>query len=139
MSGTGDWYRNGAAQQVVLSADDINALISKNEVFKGKVYITLADGDATAEVRVPVDGIPGVKGRFLNASLTAISCCTPRELMIIDPLSTGSRESMAQVAQPPQSHSLDALGEVLCFAPPLPIGSGSHNAIQTSIRSETLI
>jgi|GEM_PF-7094994 len=63
---------NGSAQQVVLSADDLNALISRHPSgeFKGKVYITLVDGDVKAEVSVPVD-IPGYEGRFLNGSLTA--------------------------------------------------------------------
>ncbi len=64
---------NGSAEQVVLSADDLNALIARHpsEDFKGKVYITLADGDVKAEISMPVDEIPGCNGRFLNGSLTA--------------------------------------------------------------------
>ena len=63
---------SGSAQQVILSADDLNALIMRHPSgeFKGKVYITLADGDVKAEVSVPVD-IPGYEGRYLNGSLTA--------------------------------------------------------------------
>lgn len=63
---------NGAAvEQVVLTSDDINALISQNEDFKDKVHVSIADGDVTAEVSVPMDMIPGGKGRFLNGSMTA--------------------------------------------------------------------
>ena len=38
---------------------------------RDSVYVTIAEGDVTAEVSVPVDMIPGGKGRFLNGSITA--------------------------------------------------------------------
>ncbi|MEM7312706.1 MAG: hypothetical protein AAF497_06110 [Planctomycetota bacterium] len=60
-----------SSRQVVLTSDDINALLSQDDELKGNVYVTIADGDVTAEVSVPVDMIPGGKGRFLNGSITA--------------------------------------------------------------------
>ena len=64
---------NGTDQQVTISADDINALLARHPSgdFKGKVYITLVDGDVKAEVSFPADEIPGGKGRFFNGALTA--------------------------------------------------------------------
>ncbi|MEM7317162.1 MAG: hypothetical protein AAF497_28845 [Planctomycetota bacterium] len=51
----------GSAKQVMLSADDFNALLARHPSgdFKGKVYVTFVDGDVKAEVSLPVDEIPG--------------------------------------------------------------------------------
>ena len=75
---------NGSAEQVILSADDLNALIARHPSgeFKGKVYVTFADGDIKAEVSVPVDEIPGCKGRFLNGSVTAHVAVNDGELVL---------------------------------------------------------
>lgn len=55
-------------EQLVLTADDINALISHEEKLKGRVFVTIADGKINAEVSFPTDSIPGAKGRFFNGS-----------------------------------------------------------------------
>ena len=75
---------NGPAQQVTVSADDFNALLARHPSgeFKGKVYITFADGDVKAEVSLPVDEIPGGKGRFLNGSVTAHVSAKDGELIL---------------------------------------------------------
>ncbi|WP_146402232.1 hypothetical protein [Planctomycetes bacterium CA13] len=54
-------------KSLVLSADDINALISRNKDLRGKVHVEIADGNISGDVSVPTDAIPGGKGRFFNA------------------------------------------------------------------------
>jgi hypothetical protein len=58
------------AEELVLTATDINALIQSNEELKGKVFAKIEDGLVGGEVSVPTDMIPGGKGRFFNANAT---------------------------------------------------------------------
>lgn len=58
------------AEDLVLSADEINAIIEKNDTLRGKVYIRIEDEKVSGDVSIPVSGIPGGDGRFLNASVT---------------------------------------------------------------------
>lgn len=58
-------------EQLVLTADDINGLISGNEDLRGKVFVRIEEGVITAEVSIPTDSLPGGKGRFFNGSVTA--------------------------------------------------------------------
>ncbi len=60
-----------ASNQLILTADDINTLISKEEKLRGKVYVKVADGEVSAEVSVPLDELPGGKGRYFNGSVSA--------------------------------------------------------------------
>lgn len=55
---------------LVLTADELNALITKDEKLRGKVYVTIEDGVVAGEVSLPADAFPGGKGRFFNASAT---------------------------------------------------------------------
>ncbi len=55
-------------EQMVLTAEDVNALISKEESLRGKVFVTIEDGLVEAEVSIPMDAIPGGKGRYFNGS-----------------------------------------------------------------------
>jgi hypothetical protein len=57
-------------EELVLTADDINALISKQEELKGHAYITIHDGEITGEISYPTDGIMGAKGRYFNGEVT---------------------------------------------------------------------
>ncbi|TWT85721.1 hypothetical protein Pla123a_05280 [Posidoniimonas polymericola] len=59
-----------AQNEVVLTADDINALIASNQDMKGKVYVTIENGEVTGDVSMPLDDLPMGKGRFLNAKVT---------------------------------------------------------------------
>ena len=47
---------------------EINALISKEEDLRGRVYVTIDDGHVAGQVSIPLDAIPGGKGRYFNAS-----------------------------------------------------------------------
>jgi hypothetical protein len=62
--------KNGPTDDLVLTADDINALISQSEELKGKVFIKIEDGQIKAEVSFPTDGIPLADGRYFNGSVT---------------------------------------------------------------------
>jgi hypothetical protein len=60
---------------LVLSADDINALIAsggEQEAWKGKVYVSLDDDKLKGQVSVPLQdvGLSMFKGRYLNGSAT---------------------------------------------------------------------
>lgn len=55
---------------LVLTAEEINALISKDEDLRGKVYVAIADGEVTGDVSIPTDFLPGGQGRYFNASAT---------------------------------------------------------------------
>jgi len=58
---------DGEPAEIVLTGDDINALIAENPEVKGKVYITIKDDEASGQVSIPIDFIPIFgKGRFLN-------------------------------------------------------------------------
>lgn len=59
----------GAQQdELILTADEINALIAKDDDLKGRVYITIADDKVAGDVSIPTDAIPGGAGRYFNAS-----------------------------------------------------------------------
>lgn len=55
-------------QELVITVDEINALIANNPEMRGRVHVTIVDGDLKAEVSVPVDALPGGKGRYFNGA-----------------------------------------------------------------------
>ncbi|MCO8122313.1 hypothetical protein NHH03_11230 [Stieleria sp. TO1_6] len=55
-------------QDLVLTADDINAMISKNKDLKGKVFVKIEDDQVKGDVSIPIDKLPGGKGRFFNGA-----------------------------------------------------------------------
>jgi hypothetical protein len=57
-------------EDLVLTANEINAMISQDDDMRGRVYITIADGTVSGDVSIPTDFFPGGKGRFFNASAT---------------------------------------------------------------------
>ena len=68
--------------ELVLTADEINALITKNEDFKGKVYVKIEDGEISGDVSVPTDMLPGGKGRYFNGSATVDASMNNGELFV---------------------------------------------------------
>jgi len=62
--------RNESTEPFVLTSDEINALISTENDLKGKLYITIADGEISAQASIPTDVIPGGKGRFFNGKVS---------------------------------------------------------------------
>ncbi len=57
-------------QELALTAEEINALIATEEKMRGRVHVSIEDGELTGEISIPTDGFPGGSGRFLNASAT---------------------------------------------------------------------
>lgn len=58
-----------ATEPLILTQDDLNALITKDEDLRGKVFLRIEDGTIIADVSIPTDGLPGGKGRFFNGSV----------------------------------------------------------------------
>ncbi len=56
---------------MILTSDDINAMISQNKDLQGRVFVRIDSGEVTADVSIPMDAFPGAKGRFFNGSVTA--------------------------------------------------------------------
>ncbi len=59
------------AEPFVLTAEDINALISSEEDIKDKIFVTIADGKISAEASFPLgDILPGFSGRYFNGRIS---------------------------------------------------------------------
>ena len=53
--------------ELVLTAEEINALIQSNETFANRAHVKIEDGRIGAKVTIPTDQIPGGAGRHFNA------------------------------------------------------------------------
>ena len=62
--------RNEAPPPLVLTSDEINAMIATNDDFKGKMFVTIDDGEVSAQASFPADFIPGGKGRYFNGRVS---------------------------------------------------------------------
>ena len=62
--------RNESPEPLVLTSEEINALINTNEDLKGKLFVTIADGEISAQASIPTDMVPGGKGRYLNGRIS---------------------------------------------------------------------
>lgn len=54
-------------QELVLTAEEINALIAAEEQLRGRVFVRIEGGRVFGEVSIPTDMVPGGGGRFFNA------------------------------------------------------------------------
>ena len=72
------------AAEIVLSADDINALIAESKELKGKVYVSIKDDKVTAQVSIPLSDtkIPGLSGRYFNGRVTIKASIKKGELIV---------------------------------------------------------
>ena len=55
-------------EDLVLTADEINAMINASEQWKGKLYVTIENDEVSGDVSIPLDGVPGASGRYFNGS-----------------------------------------------------------------------
>jgi hypothetical protein len=55
-------------EPLVLTSDDLNALIDDNEELKGKIYVKVEGDEVKGQVSIPLDklGLGMVRGRYLN-------------------------------------------------------------------------
>ncbi|WP_146454646.1 hypothetical protein [Rubripirellula tenax] len=66
-----DAVKSAAVRELVLTADDINALINGEEKLRGKLLVSIDEGMIKGEISIPVESfLPASKGRFLNGSGT---------------------------------------------------------------------
>ncbi|MDG2221119.1 MAG: hypothetical protein P8L85_07055 [Rubripirellula sp.] len=54
--------------ELVLTAEEINALITASDDMSGKVFITIENDEITGDISIPLDGVPGASGRYFNGS-----------------------------------------------------------------------
>ena len=60
-----------APEQLVLTADEINAIISSEKELKGKLFVKIEDGEIKGEASFPVpEVVPLGKGRYFNGSMS---------------------------------------------------------------------
>lgn len=57
-----------APESLVLTSEELNALISQQEKLRERVFVTIEDGLIEADVSFPTDGLPGGQGRYFNGS-----------------------------------------------------------------------
>ena len=58
------------ADSLVLTADDINAMIAQEEELRGKVFVRIDEGQVSGDLSIPLDEFPGMSGRYFNGSIT---------------------------------------------------------------------
>jgi hypothetical protein len=56
--------------ELILTADQLNALISNEERLRGRVFVTINDDKLSAELSVPIDSLPGGEGRYFNGTVS---------------------------------------------------------------------
>ncbi len=62
---------NGENQApLVLTSDDINAMISSEKELAGRLFVKIDDGEISGEASFPADAIPFGKGRYFNGSVS---------------------------------------------------------------------
>jgi hypothetical protein len=57
-------------RQFVVTASEINGLISANKKSRGHAYVTLSGNTATVQISIPSDKVPGLPPGYLNGSFT---------------------------------------------------------------------
>jgi len=79
---TGQVPPTGEVVELVLSARDLNALISRQPDLQGKLLVTIEDGQVGGEVSIPLETLPGGEGRFLNAHVSLAVELRDQELFV---------------------------------------------------------
>jgi hypothetical protein len=52
-----------------ISARELNALVAQDPDLRGRVFVRIADGKIGGDLSLPMDDVPGGRGRYLNASV----------------------------------------------------------------------
>ncbi len=55
-------------EDLVLTAEEINAMITAEEKLSGKVFVKIENGQVSGDLSIPTDALPGGKGRYFNGS-----------------------------------------------------------------------
>ncbi|MDR3636021.1 MAG: hypothetical protein P4L84_19620 [Isosphaeraceae bacterium] len=69
---------------LVLTADEINALIAKNPEFKNRLHVEIPGDKIQGQISLPLDEIklPGLKGRYLNGKASFAVMLTNGKLFV---------------------------------------------------------
>jgi len=63
--------KGAAPEQLILTADEINAIISSDENLKGRLFVKIEEGEIKGEASFPVpEVVPLGKGRYFNGSMS---------------------------------------------------------------------
>jgi hypothetical protein len=73
-----------ASEPLVLSSDDLNALIEQNPDLKGKIYVKVEGDEVKGQVSFPLDflPLPMFKGRYLNGKADIKASLFDGELIV---------------------------------------------------------
>ena len=73
-----------ASEPLVLSSDDLNALIEQNPELKGKIYVKVEGDEVKGQVSIPLDALPlpMFKGRYLNGKAQIKASLFDGELIV---------------------------------------------------------
>jgi hypothetical protein len=71
-----------ALDPLVLTSDELNALIAQQEKLRGHVFVTIEDGLIQADVSFPTDELPGGQGRYFNGSARINASLEDGELIV---------------------------------------------------------
>ncbi len=73
-----------ASEPLVLSTDDLNALIEANEEWKGKIFVKVEGDQVKGRVSIPLNDLPlpMVKGRYLNGEADLKASLFDGELIV---------------------------------------------------------
>lgn len=74
--------QEGEPEQLVLTAGDINALISQEQRLRGRVLVAIRNGQVEADVSLPTDGVPGAEGRYFNGLVIMAAALDDGELTV---------------------------------------------------------
>jgi len=70
--------------ELVLSAQDLNALISLDPDFAGKVYFQIQGDQVLLKGAIPLNNVPGLEGRFLNGTI-AMNISLKNQKLVVTP------------------------------------------------------
>lgn len=57
-------------EELALSADDINTLVAESPTLAGKAYFKIENNQVMVQSAVPLDAVPGFRGRYLNGTFS---------------------------------------------------------------------
>jgi hypothetical protein len=72
------------AAELILSAQDLNALIALDPDFAGKVFFQIEGDQVFLKGAIPLNNVPGLEGRFLNGTI-AMNISLKNQKLVITP------------------------------------------------------
>ena len=79
--------RRGQSERLTLTDKELNALVAADtrlEELRGRVHFRIEDGALQADLAIPMDTVPALKGRYLNATVT-LDVSTEQGRLVVRP------------------------------------------------------